>query len=111
MDEEFASSVIEARRKAKEAAAQREEDDEPEWHKPTGRSPEGFTPELAALYNLDERLQQVARVVTAANSKSKPPDIQKQPRPFTALDIMELEDERTEMEDLARTFGLRKDPS
>lgn len=110
MDEDFASSVIEARRKAKEASAQRDEEDA-EWHKPTGRSPEGFTPELAALYNLDERLQQVARVVQAANSKQKPPDIQKQPRPFTALDIMELEDERTEMEDLARTFGLRKDRS
>lgn len=111
MDEEFAANGIEARRKAKAAAEQREEDDEPEWNKPTGRSPEGFTPELAALYNLDERLQQVARVVQAANSKQKPPDIQKQPRPFTALDIMELEDERTEMEDLARTFGLRKDRS
>lgn len=111
MDEEFAEGVIEARRQAREAQEARGEDEEAEWQRPTGRSPEGFTPELGALYNLDERIQQVARILLATNSKSKPPDIQKNPRPFTALDIMELEEERNEMNDLARTFGLRKDPS
>ncbi|QRE00927.1 tail assembly chaperone [Nocardia phage NC1] len=111
MDDEFAAGVAEARKKAKEAREAAEEEEGEGWNRPSGRSTEGFTPELAALYNLDERMQQVARVLMAANSKSKPPDIQKNPRPFTALDLMELEEERDEMHDLARTFGLRKDPS
>ena len=63
------------------------------------------------MYGLDERIQGLIRMFAAANFKGKPPDIHKPPRPYTALDLLELEDERDEMHKLAETFGLRKDAS
>lgn len=114
MDDDFAEHLMEQRKEAqakREEAEENGEIDEQGWHGPTPRSPEGFTPELNALYALDERIQSLARILIMVNSKSKPPDIQKQPRPFTALDMLEFEDERSDMHDLAAKFGLRKPSS
>ena len=110
MDRDHALFIHEQQRLAREAAEERDEDDEEEseaW-KPVGRSPEGFTPELDAMYVLDERLQSLARILIMVNSKTKPPDVQKNRRPVTALDLLDLEDERDEMTDLASAFGFKK---
>ena len=111
MDRDHALFIHEQQRLAREAAEERDEDDEDEdeghW-KPVGRSPEGYTPELDALHVLDERIQSLARILIMVNSKSKPPDVQRHKRPVTALDLLDLEDERDEMSDLASAFGLKK---
>lgn len=110
MDRDYAEHLAERRRKLREEAEDEgdEDDDSEQRWKPQGRSPEGFTPELNALYDLDERMQSLARILIMVNSKSKPPDIQKRKRPVTALDLLDLEDERDEMKDLASKFGIRK---
>lgn len=110
MDKEYAEHLRRRRKELEEEAEEREddEDEDEENFKPSGLSPEGFTPELHALYDLDERMQSLARIMIMVNSKSKPPDIQKRKRPVLALDLLELEDERDDMKDLAAKFGLRK---
>ncbi|WIC89664.1 tail assembly chaperone [Rhodococcus phage Apiary] len=112
MDRDYAEHIAEKRRQLREQEedegdSEDDEDSEKRWQ-PKGRSPEGFTPELNALFDLDERIQSLARILIMVNSKSKPPDIQKRKRPVTALDLLDLEDERDEMKDLASKFGLRK---
>lgn len=110
MDEEYAETQYERiKRLREEQDEDLDEDDEsnPEW-KPKGRSPEGWTPELATLNDLHEQMQSVARILVGAHSKGKPPDIQKRIRPVTALDLLELESERDDMQDLAAKFGLKK---
>lgn len=112
MDEEYARTQYERIKQLREAAEDEDEDedegsDDESW-KPEGRSPEGWTPVLATLNDLHEQVQSVARILIGVNSKGKPPDIQKRVRPKTALDILELESERDEMQGLAATFGLKK---
>lgn len=117
LDPDYARHIFEqqkeAEAEAEEAAwfEENDEDGEPIWHKPKLRSREGFRPELQALFNIDERLQSLGRLMIMVNSKSKPPDIQKTPRPFTALDMLELEFERDDMQEFASRFGLRKKPN
>lgn len=95
-------------RLAEAEARAEEEGDDPEW-KPEGRSPEGYTPEIDALHALDERIQSLTRVLIMVNSKTKPPEIQKHQRPMPMFQVLELEDEREEMRDLASRFGMRQD--
>lgn len=110
MDKEYAEHLRERRRKMQkeaEEAIEEDDDDDDRW-KPSGLSPEGFTPELHALYDLDERIQSMSRIMIMMNSKAKPPDIQKRKRPVLAIDLLELEDERDDMKDLASKFGFKK---
>lgn len=113
MDREYAEHIAAQRQKLRDQQDEWDEDDdededgEKRWQ-PKGRPPEGFTPELNALFDLDERIQSLARILIMVNSKSKPPDIQKRKRPVTALDLLDLEEERDSMKDLASKFGIRK---
>lgn len=111
MDREYAEHLMEKKKKADAETEERAENDpdgDEEVWKPKGLSPEGFTPELNALLDLDERLQSISRILIMVNSKSKPPDVQKRKRPVTAFDLLDLEDERDEMQDLASMFGIKK---
>lgn len=71
------------------------------------RSSEGYTPELATQYSILEAINEVSRTLLATNG-NKPPPPRKIPRPVSALDLLELEDERDEMNELAERFGMRR---
>lgn len=109
MDRDYALLVAAHHKehKRQQEELEQDEDYEPEW-KPQGRSPEGYTPELDVLYRIEEGLQSISRILIMVNSKSKPPEIQKNRRPVTMLDLMDLEDEREDMNDLASKFGIKK---
>lgn len=102
-------------KRQQEEAAERdgvEDDDESDEEDETGWSPrlrtqEGYTPLMATLYSVLDAVNEIPRTLIAVNGK-KPPPKQKLPRPFSALDLLELADERDEMHDLSRRFGLRK---
>lgn len=105
LDPEFAQMIKERMDEAGEDDED-DEDEDADW-KPETRSQEGYTPEIAALYTLIEAVNEVPRTLIAVNGK-KPPKANKIPRPVSALDVLELEDERDEMHDLATRFGMRQ---
>lgn len=86
-----------------------DEDDEPETTELQGtRSQEGYSPLMMAIYALDEHVQTLIRVNLGAAGVKKPPDIRRWPTPFSQLDVLQLHDEKNEMDDLARAFGIKK---
>lgn len=113
MDEEHSKWLFDRREKAREEQAEREEDPDYEgesgaWQ-PTGRSPEGYTPTIAAIYAMTEQVNSVYRVLVAANSKNgKAPEPIKMPRPVTGVDLLELYSERDDMADLADMFNINR---
>ena len=102
LDPEYAE-VIKARMDREKEEAENEESSEG-W-KPETRSQEGFTPSLSAIYTLIEAVNEVPRTLIAVNGK-KPPKQVKMPRPVSALDVLELEDERDEMAEMAARFRI-----
>ncbi|AXH50317.1 tail assembly chaperone [Gordonia phage NatB6] len=84
-----------------------DEDDSDEGWKPETRSQEGFSPVIATMYTAIESINEVSRTLIAVHG-TKPPNRQKLPRPFSALDLLELEDERDDMHDLAARFGMKQ---
>lgn len=101
--------MIRERQKEAEAEAEDEDEDGEDdsgWQ-PETRSQEGYTPVLATLYSMLEALQEVPRTLIAVNGR-KPPQQKKIPRPVSALDVLELEDERDDMHDLAARFGMKQ---
>lgn len=112
MDEEHSQWLFDRREKAREEQAEREEDPDYEgesgaWQ-PVGRSPEGYTPTIAALYALTEQTNQVYRVLVAANGSGKAPEAVKMPRPVTGVDLLELYSERDDMAGLADMFNINR---
>ncbi|ATS93123.1 tail assembly chaperone [Gordonia phage Patio] len=108
LDEDYAKSL---KKRLDEMKADQDEEDEDgfgstEWS-PETRSQEDFTPVLGTLYSMLESIQEIPRTLIAVNGR-KPPKAQKIPRPVSALDILELEDERDDMADLSARFGMRK---
>lgn len=87
-------------------AEEEEDESDGDW-KPETRSQEGYTPELSAIYSVIEAVNEIPRTLIAVNGK-KPPKQNKIPRPVSALDVLELEDERDDMQDLAARFGIRR---
>lgn len=73
----------------------------------TMRSPEGYTPELAMLHLIDERLQSHISVALGAAGVKSPPQVVQHKRPLVAMDILELESEREEIMELKELFGIR----
>ncbi|AET09777.1 tail assembly protein [Gordonia phage GTE5] len=108
LDPEIAAVIKKRREDAEADDDEDDEDDEGEagWN-PQTRSQEGFTPVIATLYTVLEAINEIPRTLIAVNGR-KPPRAQKIPRPVSALDILELEDERDDMADLSSRFGLRK---
>lgn len=60
---------------------------------------------IASTYTLIESVQEVTRTLIAVNGQ-KPPSKQKLPRPVSSLDVLELMDEKSEMDDLAARFRV-----
>ena len=73
------------------------------------RSPEGETPLISLLKVMDEHLQSLIRITLSAHGdgKTKPPDIVQWPRPFTAVDAMDRQEEADDMSGLADLFGIQ----
>lgn len=94
-------------------AAEAEDDDEDEldegdqaWN-PKMRSQEGYSPEISLMYSMLDAMNEVSRTLIAVNGK-RPPPKQKLPKPISAMDLLDLADERDEMHDLADRFGIRR---
>jgi len=85
------------------------EEEEPEIIRKdnTMRSPEGYTPELAMMHLIDERLQSHISVALGAAGMKSPPQVIQHKRPLVAMDILELESEREEIMELKELFGIR----
>lgn len=74
---------------------------------PKTRSQEGYSPEISIMYSMLDAMNEVSRTLIAVNGK-KPPPKQKLPKPVSAMDLLELADERDDMHDLAERFGIRR---
>lgn len=109
LDEDYARGLKKRLDLAKDEWDWLDDDDEPETTSLQGaRSQEGHSPLMQTLYAMDEHIQTLIRVDLGAAGVKKPPDIARWPRPFSQLDVLELEDEAREMDDLARAFGIKK---
>jgi len=111
MDPEYAKHMHEMRRKHREEQDDWDEDEdeeEQEWDVQT-RSGEGYTPVLARLDTIEERVQALIRTEIQLHSKSKPPELHRAPRPITMIDAYEKMAERDEMHELAASFGFGKE--
>ncbi len=109
LNEEYAEYVhTERKRQQEELEAEIEAaEHDGTWQPPKLYSQEDYTPTLAALHVLDEHLQALLKYFVMANSKAgQGPDVVRHPRPYTMVDLMELNDERTEMQGLSRQLGL-----
>lgn len=105
----MAQRIYDDRKEAEKAGAeQQDEDDEGEsgW-KPQTRSHEGFSPMMSTLYSVLDAVNEIPRTLIAVNGK-KPPPKPKLRLPVSALDVLELSEERDEMHDLAERFGMRR---
>lgn len=71
------------------------------------RSPEGYSPTMSILFTIEERLQALTAVTLGAAGVKSPPDVRFNKRPFVALQVLDLEEERDEMADLKRAFKIR----
>lgn len=112
MDEDHSKWLFDRREKARAEQADLEDDPDFEgesgsWQ-PKGRSPEGYTPTIAAIYALTEQVNSVYRVTVAANGNGKAPEAIKMPRPVTGLDLLELYSERDDMAGLADMFNINR---
>lgn len=113
MDEDHSKWLFDQREKARKEREELEDDPDYEgesgaWQ-PTGRSPEGYTPMVAALYAATEQVNSVYRVLVAANNKNgNAPEPIKMPRPVTGVDLLELYDERDDMAELADMFNINR---
>ncbi|QAY17387.1 tail assembly chaperone [Gordonia phage IDyn] len=106
LDPELAEQ-LHAQRKAAGETDEEIEDDNSEGWKPETRSQEGFTPIIAIMYSMLEAINEISRTTVAVNG-GKPPQQQKLPRPFSALEMLELQDERDDMMDLGARFGMKQ---
>lgn len=108
LDPDYARMLWDRKKEIEESESDEdEEDDSEEGWKPETRSQEGFTPIISTMYSMLETLQEIPRTLIAVNGR-KPPQQRKIPRPVSALDVLELEDERDEMHDLAARFGMKR---
>ena len=82
------------------------EDGEQAWN-PQMRSQEGFSPVIATMYSLLDALNENTRTVIACSGRKPPPKPRLQ-RPVSAMDLLELADERDDMHDLAARFGISR---
>lgn len=99
--------IRERQRAAEEEAEDDDEEDSDDGWQPETRSQEGYTPILSTLYSVLEAINEIPRTLIAVNGR-KPPQQRKIPRPVSALDVLELEDERDDMHDLAARFGMKQ---
>ncbi|UTN91402.1 tail assembly chaperone [Gordonia phage Outis] len=104
LDPDFAEILHQRKLELNEDDDEEDDDSEEGW-KPTTRSQEGYTPMIASTYTLIESVQEVTRTLIAVNGQ-KPPSKQKLPRPVSSLDVLELMDEKSEMDDLAARFRV-----
>lgn len=105
----MAQRIYDDRKEAEKAGAeQQDEGDEGEsgWS-PQTRSHEGFSPMMSTLYSVLDAVNEIPRTLIAVNGK-KPPPKPKLRLPVSALDVLELSEERDEMHDLAERFGMRR---
>lgn len=70
-------------------------------------SPEGFSPERLLLMIIEERLQAATSVALGAAGMKNPPQVRFNQRPFVALQLLELEEERDGIMELKAEFGIR----